>query len=99
MYTETDKAEWLNNRRLTTAEVIEKLPDELRESAFVVGAWVWIETMEKPEPELREKIKRLGFKFNFKRGVWQHPCGKFRPSAPYDPREKYGATPVAEANE
>jgi hypothetical protein len=33
----------------------------------------------------------LGFHWNQRRGVWQHPCGSFNPFGihPADPRAKY----------
>jgi hypothetical protein len=36
-------------------------------------------------------ITPLGFHWNKRRGVWQHPCGSFDPlgSHPTDPRAKY----------
>jgi hypothetical protein len=40
---------------------------------------------------LAKVLWSLGFHWNQRRGVWQHPCGKFDPlgAHPTDPRTKY----------
>ena len=79
------------NKELSTEQVIAQLPEEAKEFAYVVGAWVWIEFPEKPTAQVRSQLNTLGFSWNSSRGVWQHPCGVFRcRSQKYDPREVYG---------
>ncbi|MFW9770323.1 MAG: hypothetical protein ACFFEM_16010, partial [Candidatus Thorarchaeota archaeon] len=98
MLTESQKQEWRENRQLSTKAVIARLPENVKPYAFIVGAWVWIDFPRKPKAETLEKIKPLGFKWNKKRKVWQHPCGEFRPFNPKtDPRDKYGEIPLAKA--
>jgi hypothetical protein len=43
------------------------------------------------KPILASVLWALGFHWNQRRGVWQHPCGSFDPlgSHPTDPRTKY----------
>jgi hypothetical protein len=94
-YSETEKARWKANRKLSTQEVIDLLPESVKEFASVVGCWVWLEFPEKPEKPIITSIKALGFKWNKDRKVWQHPCGKFcKFNDEEDPREKYGELPV-----
>jgi len=90
------KEEWIANRRLSTADVIDRLPAEAKEHAYIVGAWVWIEFPVKPKQEILNQIKDLGFRYSKKRKAWQHPCGVFRSKAPYDPKDKYGVTAIEE---
>lgn len=96
MRTQEQINQWKANRNLSTAEVIERLPQEIKGAAYVVGAWVWIETYSAPDPEIREQLKALGFIWNKARGVWQHPCGVFRPKSHRDPREYYGIQSLEE---
>jgi len=38
------------------------------------------------------ELSQLGFHWNNKRQVWQHPCGTIGDEgAAYDPRKKYGS--------
>ena len=82
------------NRRLSTEAVLNylrtKLPNQY-ELAEVVGKWVWLDVSPKNKPALASWLWSLGFHWNQRRGVWQHPCGKFDPigSHPTDPRAKY----------
>ena len=82
------------NRRLTTETVLNylrtKFP-QLYELAEVVGKWVWLDVSPARKPLLAKTLWALGFHWNQRRGVWQHPCGKFDPlgSHPTDPRAKY----------
>ena len=41
---------------MSTWEVIEKLPDHVRPSAYVVGHWVWITFESKPGKDTRETL-------------------------------------------
>lgn len=60
----------------------------------LVGAWVWVTFPSKPDDATRAALKEAGFHWNHKRQTWQHPCGIFRPHAPYDPRTKYATEEV-----
>jgi hypothetical protein len=61
------------------------------EVAEVVGKWVWLDVSPTRKPILASVLWALGFHWNQRRGVWQHPCGSFDPigSHPADPRIKY----------
>jgi hypothetical protein len=82
------------NRGLSTDAVLNclrtKLPQQY-ELAEVVGKWVWLDVSPARKPMLAKVLWSLGFHWNQRRGVWQHPCGKFDPlgSHPTDPRNKY----------
>ena len=84
---------------LRTEQVIEKLSDEVKPFASVVGVWVWLTFKDKPDQAVLDQIKSLGFKWNRSRKVWQHPAGVFSTKSPTDPRFKYGETPVEELEE
>ena len=82
------------NRRLSTETVLNCLRTQLPsqyELAEVVGKWVWLDVSPARKPMLAKALWALGFHWNQRRGVWQHPCGKFDPlgSHPTDPRAKY----------
>jgi hypothetical protein len=82
------------NRTLPTQRVLELLRTQLPrqyELAEVVGKWVWLDVSPAGKPALARLLWALGFHWNQRRGVWQHPCGKFDPcgSHPTDPRAKY----------
>ena len=82
------------NRRLNTEMVLNylrtKLPQQY-ELAEVVGKWVWLDVSPARKPGLAKMLWALGFHWNNRRHVWQHPCGSFDPlgSHPTDPRAKY----------
>jgi hypothetical protein len=82
------------NRGLPTEAVLNclraKLPQQY-ERAEVVGKWVWLDVSPARKPMLAKVLWSLGFHWNQRRGVWQHPCGSFNPlgSHPADPRTKY----------
>jgi hypothetical protein len=82
------------NRRLSTESVLNqlraKLP-QLYEVAEVVGKWVWLDVSPARKPVLANLLWVLGFHWNERRHVWQHPCGSFNPlgAHPTDPRAKY----------
>jgi hypothetical protein len=82
------------NRALSTEAVLnylrQRLPNQY-ELAEVVGKWVWLDVSPTGKPALAKMLWALGFHWNQRRGVWQHPCGKFDPlgSHPNDPRTKY----------
>jgi len=82
------------NRRLSTEAVLHYLRTRLPrqyELAEVVGKWVWLDVSPARKPNLASWLWALGFHWNQRRGVWQHPCGKFNPfgAHPTDPRAKY----------
>jgi hypothetical protein len=82
------------NRRLSTEAVLNYLQTRLPrqyELAEVVGKWVWLDVSPARKPGLASLLWALGFHWNQRRGVWQHPCGSFDPlgSHPTDPRMKY----------
>lgn len=82
------------NRGLSTESVLNCLRSKLPQHyalAEVVGKWVWLDVSPKRKPALAKMLWSLGFHWNQRRSVWQHPCGKFDPlgSHPTDPRAKY----------
>ena len=82
------------NRRLSTETVLNYLRTRLPrqyEVAEVVGKWVWLDVSPTRKPNLAALLWALGFHWNQRRGVWQHPCGSFNPFGihPADPRAKY----------
>ena len=82
------------NRRLNTEAVLNYLRTRLPrqyEVAEVVGKWVWLDVSPARKPMLAKVLWTLGFHWNQRRGVWQHPCGSFNPFGihPADPRAKY----------
>jgi hypothetical protein len=82
------------NRMLSTESVLRFLRTNLPQQyalAEVVGKWVWLNVSPKRKPALAKMLWTLGFHWNHRRSVWQHPCGKFDPvgSHPTDPRAKY----------
>jgi hypothetical protein len=82
------------NRRLSTAAVLNYLRARLPrqyELAEVVGNWVWLDVSPARKPGLASLLWALGFHWNQRRCVWQHPCGSFNPFGihPADPRAKY----------
>ena len=83
------------NRNLPTQQVLALIRSEapnLWDLAQVVGKWIWIQFSEKQPPEVTAVLAQLGFHWNNKRQVWQHPCGPVTVDAsPDDPRTKYGA--------
>jgi len=78
MYSPQQKAQWQNNRRLDTSAVIARLDPDVKPHAYIVGSWVWISFSHKPSSDVLNELKGLGFNWNKKRKVWQHPCGLFR---------------------
>lgn len=65
---------------------------EIAPHARVVGSWVWVEFDSKPSVAVRQKLKDAGFRWNRKRGAWQHSCGGGRSRmSRTDPRMNYGS--------
>jgi len=80
------------NRGLSTARVLDMLYHETPrfwELCEVVGKWVWIQFAQKQPRNVTAELAQLGFHWNRRRQVWQHPCGEFRTGARIDPRQKY----------
>ena len=91
------------NRELPTQKVLDLLKKELPnqyEFAEIVGKWVWLDFPKASHRAAVNTLHRLGFHWNQRRCVWQHPCGACAPYAahPQDPREKYGSYFAAEVN-
>jgi hypothetical protein len=87
------------NRSLGTQDLLALLRSEapaLYDLAEVVGRWVWIQFADKQPPQITAVLAQLGFHWNNKRQVWQHPCGALTEGSPDDPRAKYGSTHAAD---
>jgi hypothetical protein len=88
------------NRQLPTEAVVSLLrtnaPDFFA-LAEVVGQWVWIQFADKQPRAITRQLAELGFHWNAKRQLWQHPCGHLTDGSPTDPRTKYGSHHPAEA--
>ena len=95
-----DMAKRDTNRQLGTQALLALLRSEapsLYEIAQVVGKWVWVQFADRQPPEITSQLAQLGFHWNNKRQVWQHPCGVLTEGSPDDPREKYGTLFAADA--
>ena len=95
-----DMAKRTANRQLATRDLLALLRSEapsLYDIAQVVGKWVWVQFADKQPPEVTSVLAQLGFHWNNKRQVWQHPCGVLTEGSPDDPREKYGTLFAADA--
>ena len=88
------------NRTLPTPKVLAQLHQQIPAAyrlAEVVGRWVWVTFKEQPAAELRQQLSQLGFHWNSKRQLWQHPCGKYSYGSKADPRDTYTTKPAMEA--
>ncbi len=95
-------AEHNSNRELSTSRVLDYLKAQLPEQyelAEIVGKWVWLDFPKATHRAAANTLWRLGFHWNQRRCVWQHPCGAFAPYAPHpgEPRAKYGSEPAKAA--
>jgi hypothetical protein len=82
------------NRYLPIERVLELLQKETPhfwEIAEVIGKWVWIQFDGKQPKEITASLSELGFHWNNRRQVWQHPCGQIMSRGNYDPRRRYGS--------
>jgi hypothetical protein len=82
------------NRSLPTERLLALLQKEaprLWELAEVVGKWVWVQFEGQQPPQITAELSQLGFHWNNRRQVWQHPCGQIMEGANYDPRRRYGS--------
>jgi hypothetical protein len=89
-----DFAKRHHNRYLPIERVLELLHKETPhfwEMAEVIGKWVWIQFEGKQPKEITATLSELGFHWNNRRQVWQHPCGKIMSRGNYDPRRRYGS--------
>jgi hypothetical protein len=86
------------NRNLPTRQLLDLMQataPALYAIAQIVGKWVWVQFPDRQAPEVTAVLAQLGFHWNNKRQVWQHPCGPVTVDAsPDDPRTKYGAEPA-----
>ncbi|MGD0816201.1 MAG: hypothetical protein ABSA83_21625 [Verrucomicrobiota bacterium] len=83
------------NRQLPTAEVLNLLENEaplLLRMVQIVGKWVWIQFPERQPREVTSILAQVGFHWNKRRQLWQHPCGieSEAGTGDYDPRKRYG---------
>ena len=81
------------NRALPQGEVLDMIRPfpQILAAAQLVGRWIWVEFAAIPAPTTRTTLAQLGFHWNNKRQLWQHPCGPMTPASPDEPRAKYGA--------
>jgi len=84
------------NRQLATEQVVALLRTEapgFYTLAEIVGKWVWIQFADKQPPQVTRVLAELGFHWNNRRQLWQHPCGPVDVEASTtDPRTKYGSS-------
>jgi hypothetical protein len=69
--------------------LIQKEAPAFWDAVEVVGKWVWIQLDGKQPKEITAVISQLGFHWNNRRQVWQHPCGQVTVRADFDPRRRY----------
>jgi hypothetical protein len=72
-------------------KLLQKEAPRFWELAEVVGKWVWIRFDDKQPPTITAELSELGFHWNNRRQVWQHPCGQFMSGVNYDPRRRHGS--------
>ena len=72
-YTEREANRKLPQDRVL--KILERWMPLQRKMASVVGSWIWIQFKSEPPPEIRRDLSQLGFHWNRKRQLWQHPCG------------------------
>ncbi|MDB6027856.1 MAG: hypothetical protein JWM68_4079, partial [Verrucomicrobiales bacterium] len=80
------------NRHLPTEGVLQLLKYEaprFLELAQVVGKWIWIKFESKQPSTITVALSELGFHWNKKRKLWQHPCGVFFRNRQRDARRTY----------
>jgi hypothetical protein len=58
-------------------------------STEVVGSWVWVHQSPGLRQVERSALFELGFHWNPRRQVWQHPCGLLTPPAADGPLRRY----------
>jgi len=87
------------NRELSTKTVLDLLKAQLPsqyELAEIVGRWIWLDFPARSHRAAANTLWRLGFHWNQRRCLWQHPCGACAPYSTHsgDPRDKYGSRPT-----
>lgn len=66
--------------------------------ARLVGRWVWIKFAEKPNAEIRQGLKSMGFRWSHRRQQWANNCGRpTKPAMNYAPWQKYQTVGIDEA--
>src|SRR4051812_4802197 len=87
------------NRMNPASVVVERLPEEIKPFAFIVGRWVWVKFLQAPNSEWLAILKFEGFHWNDTRKVWQH-CGgiKRRFNRRGNPLNQYSVVAVTENN-
>jgi hypothetical protein len=93
-----DFAQRKRNRELATQQVLDLLQRRCRrafECAELVGQWIWVAFPDKQDQQTTAELSQLGFQWNNRRQVWQHPCGVFK-GEPVDPRAKYATARAQE---
>lgn len=82
------------NRQLNTRSLLNLLHQEaprFHDLAEIVGQWVWVQFDGKQPRRVTCLLSELGFHWNRRRQLWQHPCGVFTSQrASDDPRRRYG---------
>lgn len=73
--------------------VLEYCKDQ-RLPARVVGKWVWIKFDTKPNADVRQGLKSIGFRWSRRREQWCHSCnaGPSRVARNYAPWQRYETT-------
>jgi hypothetical protein len=87
-----DFAQRVRNRGLSTEALLALVRGEAPQFwnvLEVVGKWVWVQFEEKQPKQVTVVLSQLGFHWNNKRQVWQHPCGTIAEASLSDPRRKY----------
>ena len=92
-----------SNRELPTQTVLGLLKAQLPqqyELAEIVGKWIWLDFSARKHTAAANTLWRLGFHWNQRRCLWQHPCGAFAPYFVHsgDPRQKFGSRSVYTLN-
>lgn len=70
-----------SNRMLSADRVLELIKSRLPVAfshAVVVRKWVWVSFPDKQPRHITSVLSKLGFHWNSRRKVWQHPCGAIR---------------------
>ena len=73
---------------------IKRLLDDSGADIELVGRWVWATFPNKPTARCRTFLKCVGFRWNKRRGCWQHSCGHRSTRSGADPRFHYGSIRV-----
>jgi hypothetical protein len=86
------------NRKLPTEAVLNYLRTRFPRQyavAEVVGKWVWLDVSPSRKPNLAALLWALGFHWNRRRDVWQHPCGSFDPLDSIPPTPARSIAPIS----